>query len=669
MDKEKAKIQLEKLKKEIRRHDRLYYVENRPEIDDSEYDKLMRQLKDLEGQFPDLITPDSPTQRVGGEPTKVFPQVKHLVPMLSMDNTYSPEELKEFDQRVRKNLPGERIEYVVELKFDGVSVSLLYKNSRFMKGATRGDGAIGDDVSNNLKTIRSIPLVLEDEEATPRLFEVRGEVYMRREELLKLNEEKERIGEPLFANPRNAAAGSLKLLDPKIVAERGLDIFIYGIGHCEGKEFKTHDEVLKFLKKIGIKVNKSILLCRSIDEVIDHCNQWEGKRDSLEYDTDGMVIKVNSLDQQRRLGHTSKSPRWMIAYKFPARKVTTKLKDITVQVGRTGALTPVAILEPVHVSGSTVSRATLHNMDEIERLDVRIGDTVILEKGGEIIPKIDSVVKNKRTGKEKKFVLPDSCPVCSSKVLRSPDEVALRCENVACPAQLKMTILHFASHTAMDIEGMGERIVDQMVDKGLLKDYGDIYHLKMNQVAQLERLAEKSASNLMEAVEKSKQNELYRLIFGLGVRHVGVRAARILAENFSSVDTIAEKTAEELQLVPEIGPVMAKSIYNFFRKKENLKVIDKLKDAGVKTAERQKIKKETKFSGKIFVFTGTLSKFSREEAQGIVISLGGEASSSVSKNTDFVVSGQDAGSKLEKAKKLGVKIIDEEEFAKMIGRV
>lgn len=644
-------------------------MENRPEIDDSEYDKLMRQLKDLEGQFPDLITPDSPTQRVGGEPTKVFPQVKHLVPMLSMDNTYSPEELKEFDQRVRKNLPGERIEYVVELKFDGVSVSLLYKNSRFMKGATRGDGAIGDDVSNNLKTIRSIPLVLEDEEATPRLFEVRGEVYMRREELLKLNEEKERIGEPLFANPRNAAAGSLKLLDPKIVAERGLDIFIYGIGHCEGKEFKTHDEVLKFLKKIGFKVNKSILLCRSIDEVIDHCNQWEGKRDSLEYDTDGMVIKVNSLDQQRRLGHTSKSPRWMIAYKFPARKVTTKLKDITVQVGRTGALTPVAILEPVHVSGSTVSRATLHNMDEIERLDVRIGDTVILEKGGEIIPKIDSVVKNKRTGKEKKFVLPDSCPVCSSKVLRSPDEVALRCENVACPAQLKMTILHFASHTAMDIEGMGERIVDQMVDKGLLKDYGDIYHLKMNQVAQLERLAEKSASNLMEAVEKSKQNELYRLIFGLGVRHVGVRAARILAENFSSVDTIAEKTAEELQLVPEIGPVMAKSIYNFFRKKENLKVIDKLKDAGVKTAERQKIKKETKFSGKIFVFTGTLSKFSREEAQGIVISLGGEASSSVSKNTDFVVSGQDAGSKLEKAKKLGVKIIDEEEFAKMIGRV
>ena len=389
----------------------------------------------------------------------------------------------------------------------------------------------------------------------------------------------------------------------------------------------------------------------------------------MEYETDGMVIKVNSLDQQRRLGHTSKSPRWMIAYKFPARKVTTKLKDITVQVGRTGALTPVAILEPVHVSGSTVSRATLHNMDEIERLDVRIGDTVILEKGGEIIPKIDSVVKNKRTGKEKKFVLPDSCPVCSSKVLRSPDEVALRCENVACPAQLKMTILHFASHTAMDIEGMGERIVDQMVDKGLLKDYGDIYHLKMNQVAQLERLAEKSASNLMEAVEKSKQNELYRLIFGLGVRHVGVRAARILAENFSSVDTIAEKTAEELQLVPEIGPVMAKSIYNFFRKKENLKVIDKLKDAGVKTAERQKIKKETKFSGKIFVFTGTLSKFSREEAQGIVISLGGEASSSVSKNTDFVVSGQDAGSKLEKAKKLGVKIIDEEEFAKMIGRV
>lgn len=667
MDRQNAKKEVEKLRKEINYHDRLYYVENKPRISDAEYDALVKKLENVEKQFPELVTPYSPTQRVSGQASKEFPAVKHLSPMLSMDNTYSADELREFDKRTRKNLPGEKVEYVVELKFDGASISLLYKNGRFTKGATRGDGATGDDISNNLKTIKSIPLVLEVKDF-PELIEVRGEAYMHRKEFLKMNKEKEKLGKALFANPRNAAAGSLKLLDSKLVAERGLDVFIYGIGYCNGRDFKAHYEILEFLKKAGFKVNQHMKLCSDIEEVIAYCNSWEDKRDSFDYDTDGMVIKVNSLEQQKRLGRTTKAPRWAIAYKFPARKVATKLKDIIVQVGRTGVLTPVAVLEPVHVSGTSVSRATLHNADEIERLDVRIGDTVLVEKSGEIIPKIDGVVKSKRTGRERKFIMPVRCPVCNSKVIKVPEEVAIRCENVACPAQLKMKILHFASRGAMDIEGLGDKIVDQMVDEGLIKDYSDIYYLKHGQIAGLERLADKSASNLMEAIEKSKQNDLYRLIFGLGIRHVGVHAARLLAAHFSSVDNIAKSDIEGLRGISEIGPVMAESIYNFFETKENIKVLEKLKKAGVKTAEKPRPKHELKLAGKTFVFTGSLLSFSRDEAQDIVALLGGKASSDVSSSTDFVVCGTEPGSKFEKARKLGVKIIDENEFKKIIGR-
>ncbi len=665
MDRQKAKKEIEKLKEEIRRHDRLYYAENSPEISDREYDVLMKKLDALEKDYPELVTSDSPTQRVGGEPSREFPPAKHLAPMLSMDNTYSADELREFDKRIKKNLEGKEAEYAVELKYDGVSVSLLYRNGRLVRGATRGDGITGDEVTGNLKTIRSIPLVL-DGDGLPESFEVRGEVYMKRQEFIKINREKEKSGEPLFANPRNAAAGSLKLLDPRLVAERGLDIFAYGIGHCKGRDFGTHDEVLKFLKKAGFRVNPNMKLCSNIEDVIDYCNKWEDKRGSLEYDTDGMVIKVNSLTQQKELGYTTKAPRWVIAYKFPASKVATRLKDIILQVGRTGALTPVAVLEPVHVSGSVVSRATLHNIDEIARLDARIGDTVLIEKSGEIIPKINSVIKSKRTGKEKKFIAPDTCPACGSKAVRLSGEVAIRCENVACPAQLKMKILHFTSRGAMDIEGLGDKIVDQMVDKKLINDYGDIYYLKQEEVAGLERFAEKSASNIIRAIEKSKHNELYRLIFGLGIRHVGVHAARLLADRFSSVDNITESSREELETIYEIGPVMGESIYRFFRTKENLRVLDKLKKAGVKMSEKATHKEELKFSGKTFVFTGTLASFSREEAERLVASLGGEFSSSIGRNTDFVVCGENPGSKFEKAKKMGIKIIDENEFKRMI---
>jgi len=667
MEKREAKKAIERLRGEIRHYDRLYYVENKPAVSDREYDTLMKRLEKLEGEFPDLATPDSPTQRVGGEPLKEFPPVKHLTPMLSMDNTYSADELRAFDKRIRKNLPGQKVEYVVELKFDGVSVSLLYKEGRFVMGATRGDGTTGDDISNNLKTIRSIPLFLEGGDI-PEILEVRGEVYMHQKKFLKINKEKEKEGESPFANPRNAAAGSLKLLDPKIVAKRGLDVFLYAVGHCEGNRFTSHLEVLKFLRKAGFKVNPHFKLCADIDEAIGYCNQWEDKRDPLDYNTDGMVIKVDSLQQQEKLGRTTKAPRWMIAYKFPASKVATRLKDIVVQVGRTGALTPVAILEPVHVSGSVVSRATLHNVDEIERLDIKIGDTVLIEKSGEIIPKVDSVVKSKRTGREKSFKMPQECPACGTRAVRPPGEVAVRCDNVACPAQLKMKILHFASRGAMDIEGLGDKIVDQMVDKGLVRDYGDMYYLDQEKIAGLERLAEKSASNLIEAIEKSKGNSLYRLIFGLGIRHVGVHAARLLAEHFHSIDTIVKKEKEALEAIQEIGPVMAESIYRFFRTKENLKVVEKLEKAGLQMTEKSQTGKGGKLAGKTFVFTGTLESLSRQEAQEMVISLGGKPSSAVSKGTDFVVSGSEPGSKIAKAKKAGVKIINEEEFKKMIGR-
>lgn len=660
--------EIKDLRKTIRHHDHLYHVLDKPEISDREYDALYRKLKDLEDAHPEFASSDSPTQRVGGEPVKGFPVVRHIVPMMSLDNTYSAEEIKEFDARVRKNLKGEKIEYVVELKFDGVSTSLLYKNGKFIIGSTRGDGTEGDDVSANLKTIRSIPLVFDEGvKKIPRAIEVRGEVYMTKKSLEKLNSQKEKEGDEPFANPRNAAAGSLKLLDPKIVVSRGLDIYIWGTGYYEGIGFKTHADILEYLKESGFRVNPHYKVCKTIEEVIDYCDSWEPKRDKLDFEIDGMVLKVNDLDQQKRLGVTTKNPRWAIAYKFPAEKALTEVEDIIVGVGRTGAITPVAVLKPVHLSGTTVSKASLHNFDEIERLDVKIGDKVYVEKSGEIIPKVLSVAKEKRTGKEKAFHIPFRCPACGSQLVRTHEEVAIRCENAGCSAQIKEKVLHFSSRDAMDIEGMGDAIVNQLVDKALIKDYSDIYYLKLEQVEGLERMARKSAQNLIEAVEKSKARDLNHLIFGLGIRHVGEHAAWVLATHFGSMEKIENVSVEDLTNVAELGPVMAESIYNFFHSKENLKILKKMKKPGLRMALSEKKTLTGPLAGKNVVITGSLESYSRSEAEDAVRKAGGNPSSSVSKNTGFLVSGAEPGSKLEKAKSLGVRIITEKEFKKLLG--
>lgn len=663
-----VKKEIEKLREEINRHDYKYYLENQPEISDEQYDRLMKRLIDLEKDHPDLITPDSPSQRVGGKPLKVFPQVKHRVPMLSMDNTYSAEELREFDERVRKNLSGEKTEYVVELKIDGLSICLVYKNGFLEYGSTRGDGVTGDEVTANLKTIHSIPLRLNAAPGIkiPALIEARGEVYMSRKAFIELNEGKEETGEVLFANPRNAAAGSLKLLDPNLVAERKLDIFVHGAGYFEGVEIKTQEEILNFFKKSDLKINPNFKKCANIEEVIDYCHKWENKRDGLDYEIDGMVVKINSLKQQAKLGATSKSPRWMIAYKYPARKAVTKIEDIIVGVGRTGALTPVAVLKPVTLSGSLVSRASLHNQDEIKRKDIRIGDMVLIEKAGEIIPQVVGVLKEKRTGREKKFSMPDKCPSCGAPSVKLGEEVALRCQNVSCPAQLKERIRHFACREAMDIEGLGEAIISQLVDKELLKDYGDIYRLKYEQIKNLERMGDKSASNLIEAVEKSKNNSLSRLIYALGIRHAGVHAAEILAETFYSIEKLKQAGIETLTSISGLGPVIAQSIIDFFKHSENKKVLDKLTAANLKMKEEKKEFPKTAIFGKTFVLTGVLKDYSRLQAGEIIKKLGGRVSSSVSRETDFVLAGDEPGSKYDKANNLGIKILNEDDFKKMV---
>jgi len=662
------KKKIEELIKEINRHNKKYYVDAKPEISDHEYDRLMDELKKLEEDYPEFVAPDSPTQKVGGQILKEFKTVEHRVPMLSIDNTYSPEEIMKFDERVKKNLEVDELDYIVELKIDGVSISLLYENGVFIQGATRGDGLKGDDVTVNLKTIKSLPLKLNFKKGAsmPELFEARGEVYLPAKVFLEINEEKEALGEELFANPRNAAAGSLKLLDSSLVAKRHLDLWIYGVGYIKGSEFKTQSEALNFLKDSGLRVNPNIKKCGSIEEVIEYCNAWQDKRHGLEYDIDGMVIKVDSFSYQEALGQTSKSPRWMIAYKFPAERKETILEDIIVQVGRTGALTPVAVLRPIELAGTTVSRASLHNQDEIGRKGVKIGDHVLVEKAGEIIPQVVEVVKKKRNGSEKEFLMPKKCPVCGSVAKRLKNEVALRCENISCPAQLKERIRHFASREALDVEGMGDAIVAQLVDNKLIKDYGDIYVLKHEKVAGLDRMADKSALNLISAIEKSKSNSLNRLVYGLGIRHVGVRSAWILASRFKSLDRLAKADIEELQAIDEIGPVMAESIFNFFRTDENKKIIEKLKHSGVNTREKDVGSSLGNIEGKTFVVTGSLENFSRHQIEELIRRSGGNASSSVSKNTDYLIAGKDPGSKFEKAKALGVKIINEKEFERLI---
>ena len=668
MQKDDIKKEIEALRKRIRENDDLYYVLNKPVISDQEYDRSYRRLKELEDAHPELIVPDSPTQRVGGRPAEGFAVVKHIVPMMSMENTYSAGELKEFDERVRKNLKGEKYEYIVELKFDGVSISLLYENGYWVRGATRGDGMEGDDVSGNLKTIRSIPMKFnENVKKVPQRLELRGEVYMTKDVFESINLEKEKTGEEPFKNPRNAAAGSLKLLDPRTVAKRRLNIFIWGLGYCEGLDFEKHTDLLEYLKKAGFRINPHFKLCKGIEDVIRFCDSWEGKKEKLEFEIDGMVVKVNDLKQRQMLGSTSKSPRWAIAYKFPAEKAVTEVEDIIIQVGRTGTITPVAILKPVHISGSTVSRATLHNFDEIERLDVRIGDKVYIEKSGEIIPKVLSVIKEKRTGTEKSFPLPKSCPACASKLHSAPDEVALRCENVGCSAQIKERILHFASRNAMDIEGMGIAIVDQLVDKGLIKDYADIYYLKIDDLKKLERCAEKSAANLLDAIEKSKTNTLNRLIYALGIRHVGEHSAWVLADHFGSINKLSSTGFDELTRIREIGPVVAESINDFFTNKENIRILKRLFETNINMS-RSGIESKIggALEGRTVVITGTLKNYSRSKAEELVRKLGGKASSSVSKNTYFVVAGEEPGSKVDKAKTLDVRIINEEEFEKLI---
>ena len=658
------KNSIERLRQDIHLHDYKYYVENKPEISDQQYDSLITRLKGLEKEYPQLVSKDSPTQKVGERAVSGFKKIRHISRMLSMDNTYSADELREFDKRVKKNLPNENIDYVVELKIDGASVSLVYEKGIFKAGATRGDGKRGDDVTQSLKAIEGIPLFLSHRERLPVKVEMRGEVYMGHEVFKSINQEKSVIGDELFANPRNAAAGSLKLLDPELAAKRRLRIFIYGIGNDAEAIADTHSNALKFLIKEGFRVNEHVKKCKDIDEVVKYCDHWQDKKDTLDYDIDGMVVKVDSISQQKRLGATTKAPRWMIAYKFPAERAMTKLKDIVIQVGRTGSLTPVAELAPVKLSGSTVSRATLHNMDDIERKGIMIGDTVVIEKAGEIIPQVIEPVLSARTGKETKFIMPNKCPACGMNVVQRPGEVAIRCDNKMCPAQQKERLRHFASRQGMDIEGLGEAVVEQLIDKKLVKDCADIYSLGFDDICKLERIADKSAQNLLDAIVRSKGQSLARLIYSLGIRHVGVHAADVLAEKFGSIENLSKQGVETLMDTSEIGPIMAESICEFLQREDAKNLLRKLVLAGINL--RHKVNVDGIFSGKVFIFTGSLEDFSRTQAQERVKSLGGTVTASIGKKIDFVVIGKDPGLKHNKAQKLGLNIITEEEFKNLI---
>ncbi len=660
MDKIEARIQ--KLRREIERHTKLYYEKNKPAISDTEFDLLVKELEKLEAKHPEYATQDSPTQKVGGKPSQEFQTVSHEIPMLSIDNTYSKEELSDFDGRVRKILRSDAIEYVMELKIDGVSMSLLYEKGVLVRAATRGDGRFGDDVTANVKTIRTIPHSLKNKASAPKRLEVRGEVFLTHKSFAVLNDERKKEGDELFANPRNAASGSLKLLDAELVAKRNLHFYAHSLGVCDEGFFDTHEEVLDFFEKAGLPVNPDHAICRTLDAVHKTCDLWEKKRDKLDYDIDGLVFKVNRLADQRTLGSTNKSPRWVIAYKFPAERAETVLESIEVQVGRTGALTPVAHLKPVFLAGTTVSRATLHNQDEIERLDLRPGDHVLIEKSGEIIPQVVEVLKGKRKGQLAPYHFPKKCPVCHSQAVREEGEVAYRCMNASCPAQLKEKLLHFASRKAMDIEGLGEAIVDQLVDKTLVKSFACLYDLKRSDLAALDRLGEKSASNLSQQLEASKTRELARLVYGLGIRHVGVSAARSLAEHFKSMEKLERASREEIEGIAGMGEIISQSVVDYFANKENCHVIQKLSDHGLTMKQAQKDSSDRSLTGQVFVFTGTLKSLTRDEAGEQVLARGGKVSSSVSRKTTAVVAGDEAGSKLEDARSLGVPVWTEEDF-------
>jgi len=665
----KAK-KIEQLRDEIRRHDELYYVGNAPEISDREYDQLLENLQQLEAEHPELITPDSPTQRVGGRPAEGFAEVVHTRQMLSLDNSYNIDELRAFDERCRRLAEGRPLEYVAELKIDGLSLSLQYEDGVLARGVTRGDGRIGEDVTQNARTIRSVPLRLKS--AAKRIdsgLEVRGEVFIPLEVFRRTNAEREEQGEPKFANPRNAAAGAIRQLDSRLVARRKLDMFAYDLLVNGRKPFSTHWEALDWMEQAGFRVNPHRKLCTTIEEVIDFANEKEALRDDLGYEIDGLVVKVNSTGLQDEFGATSKAPRWAIAYKYPARQASTKVLDIFVSVGRTGALTPVALLEPVFLAGTTVSRATLHNEDEIRRLGVKIGDWVMIEKSGEIIPKVLSVVTSKRTGEEKEFKPPKHCPVCGGVISRPEGEVVARCVAADCTAQLLGKLIHFASRRAMRIEGLGVSLAEQLIAEKLVKDVGDLYTLTLDQVAGLERMAKKSATNLLSQIEASKSRDLSNLIYALGIRHVGERTGGILAHEMGSLERLATATVEELDAIPEIGLTVAESVHDWFDDEGNRALCDRLRAAGVRTeAERKSsAQADERFAGKQFVLTGTLASFTRDEARALIEARGGRVNSSVSKKTDYVVAGEAAGSKLDKAESLGVAIIDETAFKEMLG--
>jgi DNA ligase (NAD+) len=669
MDKETALKKISELRKIIEYHNQRYYQQDAPEISDAEYDRFMRELQNLEAQFPDDELASSPTQRVGAAPLAKFASFTHPSPMLSLANAFSEEEIIDFDSRLKRLASVDNISYVAEPKLDGLAVNLIYEKGVFTKGATRGDGTVGEDVTQNLKTISSLPLRIKKSEQAPipSFVEIRGEVYMEKYPFEKLNRRRMGEGEEPFANPRNAAAGSLRQLDSKITAQRPLNIFLYGIGNVQGISFTTHWEVLRALSSWGFPVNKLIEQVYDINACIRYFERITSLRDTLPYDIDGVVIKVDNLALQNRLGNTSRNPRWALACKFPAQQETTIVKDIIVQVGRMGTLTPVAVMEPVNVGGVMVSRATLHNEDEVIKKDIRVGDTVIIQRAGDVIPEVVKVIPEKRTGKEKKFKMPGKCPECGSEIVRFEGEVAHRCVNISCPAQLKEHIRHFASRGAMDIEGLGEKLSAQLFDAKFISDPADLYFLTKDKLLELDRQAEKSAQNLIDSIARSKNPPLDKFIYALGIRHVGERTAKLLAERFGSIENLMAAKIEDLTAVNEIGTEIAASIVEFFHESKNKAVMKKFAKAGV-VPQKKEIPLNAPLAGKSFVFTGTLASLGRNDAKDIVENLGGTVQAGVTKKTTYVVAGADPGSKLDKAKSAGIKIISEAEFLKLVGR-
>ncbi|WP_404451333.1 NAD-dependent DNA ligase LigA [Virgibacillus necropolis] len=666
MDKQQAQEKIASLSELLNQYNYEYHVLDKPSVPDAEYDQKMQELRDLEEEFPELVTPESPTQRVGGEPLDAFRKVQHNVPMLSLGNAFNEEDLRDFKRRAAGGTDT-KLSFVCELKIDGLAVSLTYKNGKFVRGATRGDGTTGEDITSNLRTIKSIPLTIREKET----IEIRGEAFMPHKSFLALNKRREENEEEPFANPRNAAAGSLRQLDPKIAAKRNLDVFLYGVGEWEADALSAHSERLAYMKDLGFKTNPEWKKCETIEEVIDYVTFWEKERPNLSYEIDGIVIKVDNLDQQEELGFTAKSPRWAIAYKFPAEEVITTLHDIELSVGRTGVITPTAILEAVQVAGTTVKRASLHNEDLIRAKDIKLGDTVVIKKAGDIIPEVVRVMEEKRTGKEKDFHMPETCPACDSELVRLEEEVALRCINPSCPAQLKEGLIHFVSRNAMNIDGLGEKVIIQLFQEKLIQTIADLYRLKREDLLHLERMGEKSVDNLLQAIEKSKDNSLEKLLFGLGVRFVGAKAAKTLAANFETMEKLQHASYEELISIDEIGEKMADSIAQYFSEEEVADLIKELNELNVNMTyngpKQQDIVQDTIFSGKTVVLTGKMETFTRSEAKSAIEKLGGSVTGSVSKKTDYLIAGEDAGSKLDKAQKLGVTIWNEQQLSEVLG--